>query len=77
MRVKECQEGDDDKGKENLGEVQCENPSGHMLHPVYSISRCEQFNAQLFPLNHMHVYYLAEALIETQRRFSFIRRLLQ
>ena len=28
-------------------------------------------------LNHVHMHYLAEALIETHRRFSFIRRLLQ
>ena len=34
MRVKECQEGKDEDWKEDLGEVQCENPSCHMLHPA-------------------------------------------
>ena len=34
MRVKECQEGKDDEGKEDFGEVQSENPSRHMLHPA-------------------------------------------
>ena len=34
VRVKEGQEGDDGEGKEDLGEVQCKNPSGHMLHPA-------------------------------------------
>ena len=34
MRVEESQESEDDEGKKDLGEVQSENPSGHMLHPV-------------------------------------------
>ena len=38
VRVKESQEGYDDEGKKNLAEVQGENPSGHMLHPAYSMS---------------------------------------
>ena len=33
-RVEESQEAEDDKGKKDLGEVQSENPSGHMLHPA-------------------------------------------
>lgn len=46
MRVKEGQEGDDGEGKEDLGEVQCENPSGHMLHPANSMVR---YIYQLYP----------------------------
>ena len=34
VRVEQSQEAEDDEGKKDLGEVQSENPSGHMLHPV-------------------------------------------
>ena len=34
MRMKESQEANEDEREKDLGEVQSENPSGHMLHPV-------------------------------------------
>ena len=34
VRMKKSQEGEEEEGKEDLGEVQREHPASHMLYPV-------------------------------------------
>ena len=46
VRMKKSQEGEEEEGKEDLGEVQREHPASHMLYPVrrYILDQHRQMN---------------------------------